>query len=631
MSKSWEEIVKEYKLAAKAGGGYDTSQITGDAERQYVEKRAKLQRQAEMAKMGAESAAAEARTVGQVSHELEKADTLLKKMQKYMPIMEKQAGMTGLGVSESMKLRAQNDHTRAMNAARRARGETVDAAVGGIWNNYKSYVESLQPEIDAADQEFFAAKLGENKGAVDDIYGDYSLDAAGRRAAVDSLLSGITDASMRTSLREYITGLEGKAAVIDKLQELYTSPSNENGVTLKDYEEAAAGGSLWDRMTPEEQEKLFEWYQSLSGEDRLTADEYLEYVNENTIGDAQSKMDRIDQRVDIKLGVLGEPSAEDIKAILESDEFKNMSASKRRYLEDTLYELETTKDAYNVPDDETLELVENEYAILQENPTTERLTAFLAKYPNAPTDMLDNVRNALARQISAGDLTKEQIKGLDDTSAEAYIASLKALLNEDGTPNLDLISEKFYKSYVDPEIKEFNEVWDAYRKKSKEISNEKYAKQMAGEEPIVDEGGRKWYVAASIDGDVESFMDKNKEAVNKELKEYGNAYNPNIPDKTVIKVKGIHLVYDKEGKKWNYALTKTESAGRVSMIGTADGRFVHDGVQKNLMRITSKSALESINALGLGENIPDGKTVNITVNGRNKECVYFDGRWHFLH
>lgn len=597
MWKTWDEIVKDYELVMNGDGTYDTSHITDQGERDYVEKRIAVQGKINAAEREAKKAAAEARTVGQVSGEMEHANNLYAKIRKYMPTMIKQAGMDGLGVSQSMVLRAQDDFSKNMAAASSARGSRVDSALNDIWGSYKSYVDSLNPEIDAAEQELFDVRLGENKSAVDKIYGDYSLDAAGRQAAVDSLLSGVSDANMKNSIGEYVAGLESKAAVIDKLQALYASAPAENGVTLDDYKEAAAGGSLWDRMTPEEQEELFEWYQGLSGEDRLTADEYFEYIKTDTVGDRIEMVGEADDAAMAQLSALGiviadgdggysfseNATAADIQAFLGDERFAGISNTLRQTL---VKAAETAKNAgYAINEASVKELLE---AV---DPAT-----------------------------------------LDEAGAEAYYNELGRYLNEDKTPNLDLISEKFYNSHLKPELDQLDEVWDAYRTEAKRISDETYAKQMAGEKQITDTNGKKWYVANSPERDVESFMKENEEAVNEALGEFGNVKNPSIPNNTVIEVGGVNLIYDKAGDAWKYAIDKPpnnrfeyqSASGKVHRATY----YIVNGKEKKIREVENEKLLNSINEVELGEKAKNGKVLTIKIDGKGREFVLFNGKWY---
>jgi hypothetical protein len=275
--------------------------------------------------------------------------------------------------------------------------------------------------------------------------------------------------------------------------------------------------------------------------------------------------------------------------------------------------------------------------------TPEKLSDFLSKYPNAPTDMLEATRNQLAAYVYGEDLTPEQMKGLNDEQADRYIAQLKALVNEDGSRREDLITEEFYNSYVDPEIKEFESVLGAYRAEAERINNETYQKQMAGDKAIEVDGKERYVAANAVDGDVEAFMEDNKEAVVDELEKlgYGNTKNPNIPDKTVIRVDGVDLLYNKSTNTWHYIeanqrrtdgesynLPKVTIRGKQYAANDASAWVVHgaNGGRTTPLNPVRKKDAEFIR-LEFGENTKDG-TVAKTENGR--EVVSFYGKWYYL-
>ena len=111
----------------------------------------------------AEAAAARAAAV--VSPEMEQANILWEKTKKYMPTMMKQAGLGGLGVSQTAMLRAQSDHNNLMGELARERNRAMSAAGGLTMDAYRAYVEQIEGENRALD-------LSEARIRAREIYGN---------------------------------------------------------------------------------------------------------------------------------------------------------------------------------------------------------------------------------------------------------------------------------------------------------------------------------------------------------------------------------------------------------------------------------------------------------------------------
>jgi len=582
MAETFDEIIKKYKLAAAADGSYDTSHITDPSEKDYVDRRIAVQKSFDAVNAAAEASAAPAApspssTLGRsygsgTMAELERANALWEKTQKYMKLATKQAGMEGLGVSQTAMIRARNDH---LNRIERIKEAATPVYGGGGGGGLQDYLDAMN-EGAAYDE-----KLGENKKAVDEIYGDYSLDAEGRQAKVDALLSGISDVNMKNSIGEYVAGLEETASIVDKLSGYYKPSSGDDGIlTIEDYKNAAQDGSFWRNL--ENEDELFSWYQSLTAKGRSTVDDYLAYIGAESVSGMIESLTEADGTALSLLSALGlvvvdengeysfteNATAEDIRAILDDERFADISGSLRETLEKG------------------------------------------AKAAEAA--------NILRNEQDLKALSEVDLRTLDRAEAEEHLKTLNSYLDENRQPNLKLISQAAYDTYLKPALDSFEEVWGKFLKREKEASEETYAKQMAGEEPIVDEGGRKWYVAKSLEGDAEAFMKENEKAVNAALGEYENMYNPGIPDKTVIEVDGVNLMYDKANGTWRYV---NGSKGGSSVI--LDGKKLYRSHD-----LPTKRQLEEIKSAGHTDNdVENGKIIKV-----GKDYYYAsNGRWFCIY
>jgi len=476
--------------------------------------------------------------------------------------------MTGLGAAESMRLRAQTDHLNRLNAAKRTRDDTNAAAVDEIWNSYKAYAEKLQGEQTSAD-------LNTAQEDIERIYGGVG-DAASKNAAVREVLMRFEgNADVQKSLTDYATNFQAKAEAVDELLGFYKAmgvdpaAQDSEGMTVDDYKD------FWEKA---EEERIFNWYASLGAFEQDAVDDKLEALGVTSVkdkaweaGKAAEKAAIVDRSILGSLSVfgvewdessgfvLGENSnitAEKIGEILNDERYIGMSEGIRDELKIFQHTLSEYEEQYGNGTKEELRAAEAAYnAIMsQEAVTSEQVIDFLKKHPNAPKTMVENMQNLLLETVIREDMTPEEMKGMTPESADAYIKALESLLNADGTPNTDLISEELYKNHIEPEREEFESVWGKYREEAERITNETYQKQMAGEEPIkVD--GEKWYVVKGSHSYTEKFMKTYEERVNKALGEYGNKENPNIPDKTVIKVRGYgvsydHFMYDETSDSW---------------------------------------------------------------------------------
>ena len=584
MAETFDEIIKKYKLAAAADGSYDTSHITDPSEKDYVDRRLAVQKSFDAVDAAAEASAApvapSSRSTSGRSYgsgtmaELERANALWEKTQKYMKLATKQAGMEGLGVSQTAMIRARNDHLNRIERIKEAATPVYSGGGGG---------GSLQDYLDAMNEgAAYDEKLGENKKAVDEIYGDYSLDATGRQEKVDTLLSGISDVNMKNSIGEYVAGLEETAAIVDKLGGYYKPTDlGEDGVlTLEDYKNAAQDGSFWRNL--ENEDELFSWYQSLTAKGQSTVDDYLAYIGAESVSGTIESLTEADGTALSLLSALGlvvvdengeysfteNATAEDIRAILRDERFGDISGSLRKTLE---------------------------------------------KGANAA-----EAASILRNEQDLKALSEVDLRTLDRAEAEEHLKALNSYLDESGKqPNLDLISQAAYDTYLKPALDSFKEVWGKFLEGEKEASEEMYAKQMVGEEPIVDEGGKKWYVQRSFEGDAENFMKENEDKVNKALGEYGNMHNPTIPDKMVIEVNGVNLVYDKTSGEWRY-VERHHSGGSVTVGG------------KRLYKTNDRAyswQLEAIKDAGYTDNeVENGKTIKV---GKNYYYAH-NGMWYRL-
>lgn len=625
--------------------------MSGMTDQLYLDEKARIEREKEDALKRQNAALVSGYSANQLSPEMERANILYEKTKKYMPTMMKQAGLSGLGVAQSAVLQAQNDHMNRMNALRYERGQKASAAASASFDDWQNYIKGLDAENQALD-------LRKAQADIQSVY-EGDGDAASKDFAFGEVLGRYADnPEIQGQLIEYAKGFQANSKAVDKLLGFYTPGTDaqaEEGMTVEQYKD------YWDRV---KQDRIFDWYKTLGASEQDAVDAALERYGVASVEDMaleaeakEKEAAKIDEKINIKLKVLGENwKSEDIQAILKAEEFKNMSSGMKEYLETLLYEEQAVKDAYGVPSEEDLAVINTAFSQLidpQTNAisgaaTSAQLVGFLTKYPNAPTDQLDAVRSALAGLLYGGDQTPEQMKAMSDVQADDYIKALRSVELEPGKPNTNLVSEEFYKSYVKPEIDEFKSVLGAYRAEAERISNETYQKQMAGEKPIEGSDGKKWYIAKSPEGDVEAFMKENEGAVNKALGEYGNVHNPSIPDKMVIKVGGKRLVFDKKSETWHYVTayqgvviggtvdTATVKArvgndygrGVKKFTGEASKAVISDFKPSADKRVIDKNEIKALNGLDLSD-IKNGEVRYVSKGRQNKAVVYYNGTWYY--
>lgn len=534
---------------------------------EYYEKMKKIiQEQDAELQHAASKAEASARGSWQVSPDMERANILYEKTKKYMPTVMKQAGLSGLGVAQSAVLQAQNDHLNRMNALKRERDKAAEAASSDIWAQYEAAARALNDKLSVLETE--NAKAG-----VDEIYKGVG-DAAAKDEAYRALLSNYADnPQMQLTIDDYAKVYRASVAAADDFLGGY-APS----VAAAALDEEAEGEALgfWDGLeTNGQTEQFLTEYDALDASIRAEVDRQLKARGAMAVKDVVSELGKRNDDVLVKLAALGVDYTEEngfdytnadigkVKALL-SDNAVQMSASLRKTLKDDVRVMEgrqqtATEDGWK----------------------------------------------ALFEAMSPDD------EALDAEGVKEYLAQLVAL---EEAKNKGEISEKFYNEHVVPEIDEFakwQKFLDAEEAKDKEV----HAAQMAGKKPI-EVDGKKWYVLKSLDDDAEAFMEKNREAANKALGEYGNLYNPNIPDKTIIEVMGVNLMYDETSGKWKY-VARTQKPTRQEKY------IIHDGRVFALLRPDEKY----LDAIGdLGNDVEDGRIVE--ANG--VRLMSIDGSWYVL-
>lgn len=514
-----------------------------------------------------EAQAAVARTHAgyQVSPEMERANILYEKTKKYMPTVMKQAGLQGLGVAQSTMLQAQNEHLGRMNALRYERDRKAELASGLTADAYRSYIEELKEESANVD-------LRKAKEDIEALYGGEGSVTSKESGFADILGRYADNPEVQAHLTEYAKTFQAGNEAVDKLFGFYTPGETAEGMTGEQYKD------FWDQV---KRDRIFDWYKTLGAFEQDAVDAALESRGVASVEDMALEADemaekaaKVDEKINIKLEALGENwKPEDIQAILNGEEFKDMSSDMRERLETLLYKDQAVRDAYDVPSEEELsvintafsQLIDPQTSAISGAATSAQLVGFLTKYPNAPTNQLDAVRQALAGLLYGGDQTPEQMKAMSDVQADDYIKALRSVELEPGKPNTNLVSEEFYKSYVAPEIEEFESTLGAYRAEAERISNKTYQKQMAGEKPI-EVDGKTWYVVKGSASYAKAFMEANEDEVNKALGDYKNPKNPNIPDKTTIKIAGMTLMYDKTSDTWNYVARNQKGAAGLAQL-----------------------------------------------------------------
>lgn len=593
-SKHYDEIIKKY---ADAAGKVNASGIADLNEKAYVQQVLEAQKKVDNAYTAANRSAVQARGVGQVSSELEKADILWKKVQKYQPVMMKQAGLGGLGVAQSAMLKEQDNYMKNMSAARQARDSRTGAALEGIWQSYRDYVSGLDSELDTEKQKMWSGKLGDAKTSIDEIYGDVGTTVAEKQTKLDELLLGFADnAELQKSLAEYAKGYADTAKAYDALRGYYVTP------TVATAGEAIPSAFSYDGV---DFDKLAEAYKNLSGEGQIAFDKYLEEVRGvESIGDRLSSIAKTDQDVEKMLELFGNDgdglTVEEYKKVLA--DFTGMSSEMRENVE--------------------RDLALTEYASAEDKARTIKNNKELLK--------------AAAESIKELD-----IPTLSEEEADALLEEYKSYLNEDGTVNEDVITQEIWDKYAAATYDKLTDrkgAYDAYRDEVKRLDNATYQAQMAGDEPIKGANGEKMRVAKSPDGDIQAFMRRNRELVNEALGEhgeYGDYNNPDIPDKTMITIDAadldtdynVVLMYDKTSGEWKYLIPELTSKA----LKSEKGYFYVNGEMKKFSRVeTNSKALEAIRSLDLGNDVPDGKTVTVSADGRSRKCVSFGGHWYYL-
>ena len=702
---SWDDkILKRYNITRGPDG-----KLTAFDQR-YLEGQTAIDKKLAAAEASASASAAEIYRRGQISPDVEKAQILWEKTKKYMPIAEKQAGMTGLGASESMRLRAQSDHLNRLNAAKRTRDDANAAAVDDIMKYYQEYVDSLAPERALLD-------INKAQADIEAIFGGEG-DTASKNAAVREVLGRFADnPELQSSLQQYANNFVAGSEALDDFFKYYVQ--GEEGMTLDEYAEAAKAGSFWESLRDED--GFHSWYQAQDRGTRDMIDNYLEAWEQTSVYDrgierkeaAEAKAAaEVDAKAAIHLQDLGvrlnedgsfeiDPDAkvtaadidnmmggefagmsegmkttlglvkfaagkyedsvkaadsavlealealgvsrdksgkfivgedsnikvEDIQAILNDKQYANMSDNmeselaslkdnREEYIEEygdaTKYEILAAEiDYFSLVDENT-----NQF---REGVTITDILDFLEKHPKASKQMRKNMQDALVLALRNTNLTPDEMRNMTPEAAKAYQEELARLADEGGLPNTDLIPEDLYEMYVKPERDELENVWGAYLKEAEGIANETYQKQMAGKEPI-EVDGKKWYVAKSLEGDAEAFMEENKEAVNEALGGYGNAQNPNIPNGTVIEVNGAHLYFDKRSNTWKYVTAKKEKQSDSRVFITNHGRRL-------TLLPASQKYLNAIVALGNDSNdLEDGKIVEVD----GARFISVDGGWYAI-
>jgi hypothetical protein len=523
--------------------------------------------------------AASARAAAVVSPEMEQANILWEKTKKYMPTMMKQAGLDGLGVSQTAMLRAQSDHNNLMGELARERNRAMSAAGGLTMDAYRAYVEQIEGENRALD-------LSEARIRARQIYEDSEWSDVGKEEAFQTLLKEFDgNAAIQNALLEDVKVYREDAKAMEEFEKLFAAGGEDGTVQPADYEEAAADAGFWDDV---DEEELLLWYSNQTEGVQNRVDEYLEAIGAMSVEDKAEEMETADGNV-MKLllsygagydesgkFIFGDVPIDKLESLL-NDGSRQMSKGLRQSIED---HVEISKGRRMTEDE-----------------------------------------NYLKARIESVDP-----KNLDAAGAKAYLEDLSEYLNDDNTPNLDRITQEFYDEHLKPELDSLEE-WKKYLEGEAALEKETYSKQMAGDAPI-EVGGKEWYVAKSPEGDVEAFMDENKEKVNKALGEYGKASNPAIPDRTVIKVGRAHLLFDKKSGKWSYVLNKDDKFDH-TIAGFHYGEPYVSGGIPHTLNLVGAEDLKAIRKLDLGEKIREGMTVEIEESGRKKKVMHYNGKWYY--
>ena len=533
------------------------------------------------------------------SPEMERANILYEKTKKYLPTMVKQAGLSGLGVSQSMALQAQNDHLNRMNSLREVRERAASEASGLSFDDYRSYVDGLEEQSRSLD-------ITKAKSDIEALYAGDG-DEASKELGFNEILSRYSNSpDVQNSLIEYAKSHQERSSALGKLYSLFGDGTSKGGeVTLADYQ--AALDAEADPWAGVDAEAFFSKYYELDEKGQATFDDYLEALGAMSVEEKQKE--------------LGEKE----KVLAEADNAVVM-------------QLLSYGAGYN--EDGSLDL---------SNVSIERAESILN---DASVQMSEELRKSLEIAVNVGrgqqmtaleDALKEYFEevdpeDLDAAGARSYIEELERYLKEEDVPNTDLISEKFYNEHLKPELDSFAE-WKKFLKEEATIKADAYNKQMAGEKPI-EVDGKKWYVAQSPEGDVEAFMKENEEEVGEALGAYGNTGNPSIPDKTVINIDGVDLLYDKDSGAWYYVETntnrihgKTNNVDKITVRGKqyagndfAAWRVGALGDNARFLKKVSERDLEYIR-LKADDEAKDG-TVVATRSGKN--AVVFCGNWYYL-